>query len=435
MYRPFSICFLVLASSIWIPFTAHGENWPGWRGPRGDGTSLEKSVPKQWDGPTGENIVWKTKVPGVGHASPIVWEDRIFLISCLEDQLERVVLCFDRLSGKMLWKRAVFRAPLETKNSLNSFASSTPVTDGKLVYVTFLEVGGRTVDSRNTSRPRPVTPGRMVVTAYDFEGNCRWQARPGEFVSVHGYCSSPILHKDLIIVNGDHDGDSYIVGLDKATGEVVWKTPREHKTRSYVPPIIREIDGYTQMVLSGSLCVASYDPTNGSRHWKIDGPTEQYVASLVYDGKLFYMTAGFPTYHVMGIRPDGRGNVTDTHVAWHVTDARCYVPSPVVVNGYLFIADDRGTANCYEAATGERFWKERLGKHFSASLLTAEGLVYFLADEGVMQVVRPGPTLDIVEENVLGERCYASPAISQGNMYVRGAEHLYCIGSSEGEGK
>jgi outer membrane protein assembly factor BamB len=154
---------------------------------------------------------------------------------------------------------------------------------------------------------------------------------------------------------------------------------------------------------------------------------------MVYDGKLFYMTAGFPTYHVMGIRPDGRGNVTDTHVVWHVTDAKCYVPSPVVVDGYLLIADDRGTANCYEAATGERFWKERLGKHYSASLLTAEGLVYFLADEGVMKIVRPGPTLDILEENVLGERCYASPAISQGRMYVRGEEHLYCIGSSEGD--
>ncbi|MBC8868993.1 MAG: PQQ-binding-like beta-propeller repeat protein [Planctomycetes bacterium] len=427
MYRLVSIFCLLLTALFWFPATACGENWPGWRGPRGDGTSLEKNVPTQWDGQTGKNVLWKTEVPGVGHASPIVWDDRIFLVSCLEDGLDRIVLCFDRLTGKMLWQRSVCRAPLETKNSLNSFASSTPVTDGELVYVTFLQVDGGTVTARNVSRARPVTPGRMVVAAYDFDGNRKWLAKPGGFVSVHGYCSSPILHKDLIIVNGDHDGDSYIVALKKATGKTVWKTPREHKTRSYVPPIIREIDGRSQMVLSGSLCVASYDPDDGSRHWKIDGPTQQYVASMVYDGKLLYMTAGFPTYHVMGIRPDGSGNVTDTHVAWHVTDARCYVPSPVVVDGYLLIADDRGTANCYEAATGRQLWKERLGKHFSASLLTAEGLVYFLADDGVMKIVRPGPTLDVVEENELGDDCRASPAISQGRMYLRGEKHLYCI--------
>jgi outer membrane protein assembly factor BamB len=233
----------------------------------------------------------------------------------------------------------------------------------------------------------------------------------------------------MVIINGDHDGDSYIVALEKGTGKTVWKVPREYKTRSYVPPIIREIDGRAQMVFSGSRHIVSLDPNDGSRHWKIEGPTEQYVASLVYDGTLFFMTAGFPTYHVMGIRPDGKGIVTDTHVAWHVTDAKCYVPSPVVVAGYLLIADDRGTANCYEASTGRRLWKERLGKHYSASLVTAEGLVYFLADEGVMKVVVPGSTLDVVAENKLGEYCYASPAISQNQMFLRGEKHLYCIGA------
>jgi outer membrane protein assembly factor BamB len=131
----------------------------------------------------------------------------------------------------------------------------------------------------------------------------------------------------------------------------------------------------------------------------------------------------------MGIRPDGQGNVTDTHVAWHVTNARCYVPSPVVVDGYLLIADDRGTANCFEAATGERLWQERLGKHYSASLVTVEGLVFFLADDGVTKIVRPWGELDVVETNELGEDCYASPALSNGRIYLRGEENLYCIGS------
>ncbi|MHB8902722.1 MAG: outer membrane protein assembly factor BamB family protein, partial [Thermoguttaceae bacterium] len=299
------------------------------------------------------------------------------------------------------------------------------------VYVAFEEVDGRTELSRNTSAPRPVTVGRMVVAAYDFQGKQRWLVRPGQFTSVHGFCSSPVLYKDLVIVNGDHDGDSYIVALKKETGETVWKRPRENKTRSYVPPLIREIAGRTQMVFSGSLCVVSLDPNDGSTHWIVDGPTEQFVASMVYDGKWFYLAAGFPTFHVMAIRPDGSGNVTDTHVAWHVTDAKCYVPSPVVIDGLLFVADDRGTANCFEAATGKRLWQERLGNHFSASLCTVRGLVFFLADDGTMTLVRPGPSLDVVGTNDLGEECRASPAIADGRIYLRGDKHLHCIRATE----
>ena len=430
MRKRVSFVALCLAGGICLTTAAVAENWPGWRGPRGDGTCSENEVPTQWDGPSGKNILWKSEIPGKGHASPIVWDDRMFVVSCLEKNQERVLICLDRLSGRVLWQRSILHAPLETKNSLNSYASSTPVTDGDSVFVTFLEVGETKVPALNVSKPREVTLGRMFVAAYDFDGNQRWIKKPGEFASVHGFCSSPILYEELVIVNGDHDGDSYIVALNKKSGETVWKTPREYKTRSYVPPIIRKIDGRTQMVLSGSRHIASYDPADGSLHWKIDGPTEQYVASLVYDGKLFYMVAGFPTYHVMAIRPDGQGVVTDTHVAWHVTNVRCYVPSPVVVNGYLLVADDRGTANCFEAATGKRLWQDRLGKHYSASLVTANGLVYFLADDGITKIVRPGPELDVVVENHLGEYCYASPAISEGRLYLRGEKNLYAIGPS-----
>jgi outer membrane protein assembly factor BamB len=431
MRRLLSTLGLIVIGCVWLPCSVCGENWPGWRGPRGDGTSLEKDVPRRWNGETGENVVWKVEVPGRGHASPIVWNDRIFLVSCLEEAEERIVLSLDRRTGRKLWQQTVVRAPLEDKNRLNSYASGTPATDGEAVYVTFLEIDGSTTEARNVGRPRKVTVGQMVVAAYDFEGNRKWLVRPGEFVSVHGYCSCPVLYENLVIVNGDHDGASYIVALDRSTGETVWKTPRVHETRSYVTPIIREIGGRTQMVFSGSKSIASLDPADGSTHWEIDGPTEQFVASLVYDGTRFYMTAGFPTYHVMGIRPDGRGNVTDTHVDWHVTDARCYVPSPVVVGKYLFIADDRGTTNCYDSATGERRWQARMGNHYSASLVLADGLVYFLADDGTMKLVRPGDELEVVVENALGENCYASPAISQGRLFLRAEEHLYCIGNSQ----
>jgi hypothetical protein len=237
-----------------------------------------------------------------------------------------------------------------------------------------------------------------------------------------------------LIVNGDHDGDSYIVALDRRTGRIVWKVPRENKTRSYCTPLIREIDGRTQMVLSGSLAVVSLDPRSGSQHWKIDGPTEQYVASLVYNGRLLFLTAGFPEHHILAIRPDGQGNVTDTHVVWRTTKGCSYVPSPIVSDRYFLVAADNGICSCFIAETGERLWMERLAKHYSASLIEARGLVYFLDDEGVTKIVRPGPQLEIVAENPLGEYCFASPAVSNGQIFLRSEKSLFCIGPPAPQG-
>ena len=190
----------------------------------------------------GTKIRWKTPLPGVGHSSPIVFGERDLRRRVPRGQPNRVLLCLDRTTGRILWEQTVVNAPLEKKHRLNSHASSTPATDGKFVYVTFLDRDA------------------MLVAAYDFDGRQQWLVRPGAFHSVHGYCSSPVLFENLVIVNGDHDGDAYLVALDKATGKTVWKTPRENKTRSYCAPLIRQIDGRWQMVLSGSKCVASFDP-------------------------------------------------------------------------------------------------------------------------------------------------------------------------------
>ena len=406
------LVLFVVGDLLVSPLSA--ENWPGWRGPRGDGSSAESGLPLRWNGEAGENIAWKVPIAGRGHASPIVWEDRIFLVSCLEDRLQRVLMCLDRDSGRALWQQVVLESPLEKKHRLNSFASSTPTTDGRLVYVAFLDG-----DS-------------MFVAAYDFSGKQAWAVHPGPFSSKHGFCSSPVLYEDLVIVNGDHDGDSFLVALDRRSGKTVWKTPRENRTRSYCTPIIRTIDGRAQMVLSGNKCVASYDPRDGKRHWIIDGPTEQYVASLVYNGRLLFMTAGFPDFHIQAIRPDGTGNVTNTHVVWHTTEAPSYVPSPIVsADGrYFLIVSDKGIGSCFDAATGQRHWMERIGPHYSASLVQIDGLVHFLSDKGVTTIVRPGEKFDVVAENQLGEDCYASPAVSQGRIFMRAEGHLYCIGQN-----
>lgn len=427
MNRFFSWATVAAVLSLVAP--AGGENWPCWRGPRGDGTSADEQLPTRWDCETGENVRWKVAVPGSGHASPIVWEDRVLVVGCIDKSQERVLTCLDRRSGKTLWQQVVLKSPLETKHALNSRASSTPATDGKLIFVSFLEVDGHTIPSPNVDVPRPITPGRMVIAAYDFAGKQQWAVRPGEFISAHGYCASPVLFENLVIINGDHDGDAYVVALEKQTGKIVWSTPREHKLRSYVTPIVRKFAGRDQLIFSGSKSIVGLDPRTGKSIWKIDGPAEQFVASMVSDERYVYMAAGYPTHHVMAIKPDGLGNVTDTHVAWHETNAKCYVPSPVVVEGFLIVPDDRGTANCFATGTGQRFWQERLGKHYSASLVTAGGLVYLTVDDGVTKVVRPGEKLEVVNENHLGEHCYSSPAISQGCFFFRGEQHLICVGA------
>jgi outer membrane protein assembly factor BamB len=273
----------------------------------------------------------------------------------------------------------------------------------------------------------------MVVAAHDFAGKERWKVRPGPFSSMHGFCSSPILHGDKLIVNGDHDGDSYIVALDRRTGRTLWKIPRENRTRSYCVPLLRHLAGKKQMILSGDKCVASYDPDTGRRHWIIDGPTEQFVASVVYNPKagLLFVTGGYPEHHILAVRPDGTGNVTDSHIAWRTTRGVAYVPSPISEGDYFLVVSDSGVGHCFDAATGRIFWQERLGEHH-ASLVSAGGLVYFLNDNGVMNVVRPGPTFERVARNEIGERTFASPAISKGQMFLRGDRHLFCIGTKSG---
>jgi outer membrane protein assembly factor BamB len=413
MSKPHLICS-GLAVAVGM---ASAEEWPGWRGPRGDGTSLEATVPVHWSATS--NVCWKVAVPGGGHASPVVWGERVFTVSCIAETEARVLWCFERGSGRVVWERTVVRSPLEQKHALNSHASSTPATDGDRVFTSFLD------------------GDRMAVAAHDFEGRELWLVRPGEFHSMHGYCSSPVLFEEKVILNGDHDGDGYLVALSREDGRVLWRVDRPNKTRSYCAPTVFEAGGCTQLVLSGTECVTGYDPRDGSLRWIIDGPTEQFAASIVFNERagLFFVTGGYPEHHLLAVRADGTGNITDTHIVWRHRRASyvAYVPSPIAVGEFFLVVSDPGYGCCFEAVSGELMWQEKFGSQH-ASLVSAGGLVYFVDDEGVTRVVRPGRDLEVVAVNALGEGVYASPAISRGRMFIRGFENLYCLGLGEPAG-
>jgi outer membrane protein assembly factor BamB len=438
---PAAACVLLSAA------LCSASDWPGFRGPRGDGRSPETDAPTRWS-PT-ENVAWKTPLPGEGHSSPVVAGDRVLLACCVEipaadspapaDPVtlragkhlngkfgRRMLVCLDRRDGKVLWEKEVCRGPLDRIHRENSHASPTPVTDGKHVWIAFLDFPN------------------VVAACYDLDGNEVWRKSPGRFFSKHGYACSPVLHGNLLILNFDQDepgadfkdlkdvpGDAYLLALDKSDGSPVWKTDRPARTRSYCVPVIVEIAGRKQMILTGSKCVSSYDPDTGRQNWIVKGPTEQFVSSPVLaDGGVLFLTYGFPKRGIMGIRPDGAGDVTKTHVLWNIEKASRggYVPSPVAVGKYVYVVNDEGIATCADPKTGEQVWIQRIGRHFHASPVLVGDALYFADDDGKVTVIRASDKYEEIARIDMGEGVFASPAVSRGQIFLRTAKHLYCIG-------
>ena len=388
------------------------QNWPCWRGPKGDGTSMETSLPIRWDSVT--NVVWKIPVPGVGYSSPIVWNERLFLTTALPETHEKVLLCFDTKKGDLLWQKTVLKSTFENKHDNNSYASGTPSTDGTRVYVSFLDIQD------------------VVVAAYDFSGKQIWLQRPGTFSSPHGYSCSPVLYEDKVIINGDSQGDSFAAALSRTDGHIIWKVKHDKPAHSFSTPIFRKIGGKMQMIFCGNREIASYNPDNGSKYWFISGPSEDFCSSPVYNGKsgLVFVSSSWPERNLVAVKPDGKGDVTKSHVIWESRKGAYYVPSPVCTDDYLFTTMTTGQVHCIEVATGKILWTEDLGTQYSSSVL-AGGLVYMPNDNGVITVIKPGPKFEYVAKNPIGERMYASPAISNGKIYLRSFQHLFCIGNND----
>ena len=388
-----------------MPAPGAERQWPRLRGPSGQGAAVESDFPLTWSAT--ENIAWKTPLPGRGNSSPVVWDDKIVLTSASEDGAERLLLCYARADGRPLWQRhAPQPSTVENLYWKNSYASSTPVTDGERIIAFF---------------------GNSGLVCYDFEGKLQWQHSLGEFVTMHGPGTSPVLYKEkMIFLQDQNRGESVFVALDKRTGELIWQQHRENNMCWSTPVIVRAGDR-DELVYNGSHYVVGYDPDTGEELWRVAGSSREAIPMIVVGGGLLYSTSGRngPTF---AIRPGGSGDVTETHVHWKASRGGPHVPSPAYFEDRLFIVNDTGIMTCLDARDGSLKWQNRLRGRFSMSPVEAGGRLILTSEAGLTYVLRAADKLDVLAENDLGEPNLATPAVLGGRVYFRTASNLVCVG-------
>ncbi len=433
---------LIAALALGIATTGSlaAGNWPQWRGPDGSGISTEKNLPAEWN--TNKNIKWKTPIDGRGHSSPIVWENRIFLTTAIEGDVvpgakapkhmlgdkEFVhpdsigankkhtfkVIALDRDSGKVLWQAVAFEGtPYDDRHRKSSYAASTPATDGKMVYAFF---------------------GSEGLYAYDFKGKLAWKADLGKIGTVGmGTGTSPILFENLVIVQADEENAtaSYIVAFDKKTGKEVWKTPRKVQV-SWSTPLLVKTARRAELITSGTESIISYDPATGKELWTHKGVESNAIPSPVANSEMVYLVAGYPAKIAVAIRLGGSGDLTGTpNVPWKYAKGTAYVPSPILYGDYLYLTTDRGILTCIDAKTGEVKYEGGripIPATFTASPVAFDGKILLTSEDGDTFIVKAGPKHEVIGTNSVGEPVYASPAIADGRIYIRGEKNIYAIG-------
>lgn len=408
---------------------SRAENWPGFRGPTGQGHSKEKGLPLHWNAQS--NVLWKTAVPGDGWSSPIVWGSRVFVSTATENGTKCRLLCLDARKGTVRWDKQLFEQVPRRKEGKNSFATPTPVTDGSRVYVVF---------------------GDGSAAALDFAGSVLWTNREVEFYSRHGLGASPVLHDGLLIM--PYDGSnristpgqypnntpeerlgwqlpwdkSFIAALDVKTGKRVWTGKRGMSRIAHMTPVVMN-EGTRPVILSAAGdVVQAFDPKSGERIWSVYSQGEGVVPTPVTGGGLVFASSGFEKTTLRCIRPGGSGDVTSTHIAWEQKKGVPTQSSLLYANELLFAITDGGIVSCYQPKTGDIVWQERVGGNFCASPVWADGRIYFLSEAGDTTVIEAADQFKVVAKNSLGEKCQASMAVSGGRLFIRGDKNLFCIG-------
>jgi outer membrane protein assembly factor BamB len=415
--------FFVLSVITAAVHAQEPEQWSRFRGPNGQGISTATNLPVKWS--ADENIAWKTNIPGSGWSSPIVWNDHIFLTSTTNDGKECHLIAVDRKSGKMLWDRIVFTQEPQFKHARNSYATPTPVTDGELVYAVF---------------------GSGGFVAADFEGNIVWTKTDLHYYSQHGLGTSPILYNDMLLlaVNPSSKEEpkqlgwqiawdkSYLLALDKKTGKECWRGTRGMSAIGHSTPAVIQVDGKDQILSAAGNVVQAFDPSAGELIWTVRYVGEPAVPSpAIGDGLVFMATR--ETNPILAIKPDGKGECTDTNIVWEQKQHSPMTASFLYIKPCLYTATDKGSFAAFEAATGKLLWQKRLGNAINASPVFADGKIYVINASGVATVFKPNdnPTKPAKElaVNEIGD-CYvqATLAVAGKQLLLRTENQLWCIG-------
>jgi outer membrane protein assembly factor BamB len=403
-------CFTAALAVLMFSESVAAEDWPSWRGPRGDGVSSEQAAPLTW-GPA-QNLRWKVPVPGIGRSSVVVSGGHAFLTSGTPDDLSRRVLCFDCSTGKLLWNTVVHQGPGGKMHQDNTMASSTPAVDAERIYAVFVDDVG------------------MTVAAIDRAGRIVWKVNPGTFYSNHGFAASPVLHGSGVIVNGHQDGNAFVCMLDRVTGKELWRYTPAVNLRSFSTPVLTEHEGRTLMILTGSRQTAALDPDTGKLIWSVDGPSEKFVCTPSVGHGMVFSFAGSPDKKSLAVRLGGTGDVTATHVAWCAERGMPYVPSPLLFNGRLHIINDLGVYSCVEPVSGKVLHTARaLGSTYSSPVAAADR-IYLFEDTGRCTVLADGADFQVLARNDLNEEVYTTPAISGGQLLIRTTQSLVCIANA-----
>jgi len=397
--------FLVFAAST---FAAH---WPAWRGPAGDGSSPEKNVPLQWSAT--ENVRWKIELPEPGDSSPVIWGDKIFLTQAFEKEGGRTVTCYDRRDGKLLWKSGTTWTQAEKRYGKNPYCAASPVTDGEHVIASF---------------------GSRGVYGLDMKGRVLWSKDLGRMQTRNGFGegSSPALSGNTVVILWDHEGDDFIVALDKRDGRELWRRQRDEPT-GWCTPLVVEHDGRRQVVVNGTNKARSYDLETGDLVWEAGGQTVNAIPSVVSGHGRVYVTSGYRGAALQAIQLGRKGDLTATDaIAWSHGKGTPYVPSPLLAGDWLYLySGNSGILSIFDAKAGKPVLDmarvEGLGGVY-ASPVAADGRAYLVGRDGVTVVAKLGPTLDVLARNTLDDGFDASPALVGGDLLLRGRKHLYCIG-------
>jgi outer membrane protein assembly factor BamB len=384
------------------------EDWPQFRGPDGQGHSTEQGLPIEWS--ESKNVAWKTAVPGRGWSSPVVAAGRVWLTTAttVKKDTSLRLMAFDVESGRPAVDVEVFKSHTTALlNPKNSHASPTPILDGDRVYVHF---------------------GAEGTAALSTAGDIIWRTQL-PYQSQHGNGGSPELAGDLLIINCDGFDEAFVVALDKRTGKTRWRADRhEPHSQAYSTPLAIRVAERDEIVSVGAFNAVAYDPQNGKEIWRVgyaDGFSN--VPRPVYGAGLVFIATGFNQPSLLAVRPDGKGDVTRSNIAWKLTRGAPLTPSPLLVGDDLYVLSDNGIASCLDARTGAVKWQQRLGNSFSASPVLADGHIYFLDEDGRTVVLQPGPAAQPLAVNVLEGPALASMAVAARSFFIRTATQLYRI--------